>query len=284
MRRNQLYTAEEIEAIRRGEIPEGRKRKDVLLKANQMGVFIPRLVNDAWNAEEIALLKENKPVPGRTVKACYVKAFKLKIEYCPTGKSHKPFMEIRKKHEAEIIETLKENGFMIRATGRKFGLSYTTISKIAKAAGLSHNRSPKERKGASITWGGSCWTWYTSKTCSYWRETSGKRRNLARVIYEEANGQLPKGYVVTFKNGDRQDLRLENLQAMSKSEFGREVEIKDPRVMASILAGGALGRLKKMVKEAEDPVYAAEQKAARQERGRKTQARLKAARAAKKTA
>lgn len=89
---------------------------------------------------------------------------------------------------------------------------------------------------------------------------------------------------MTFKNGDRQDLRLENLQAMSKSEFGREVEIKDPRVMASILAGGALGRLKKMVKEAEDPVYAAEQKAARQERGRKTQARLKAARAAKKTA
>ncbi|MPW43334.1 HNH endonuclease signature motif containing protein [Acinetobacter guerrae] len=42
-----------------------------------------------------------------------------------------------------------------------------------------------------------------------------------RVVWEEANGDVPEGYIVAFKNMDRTDCRLENLILMSKSEMAR---------------------------------------------------------------
>lgn len=39
-----------------------------------------------------------------------------------------------------------------------------------------------------------------------------------RYIYEQANGKIPKGYVLNFKNGDKTDIRLDNLVLLSKAE------------------------------------------------------------------
>lgn len=39
-----------------------------------------------------------------------------------------------------------------------------------------------------------------------------------RVIWEEANGAIPRGHNVQFKNGNKQDLRIENLYLISKAE------------------------------------------------------------------
>lgn len=39
-----------------------------------------------------------------------------------------------------------------------------------------------------------------------------------RVIWEQANGSIPKGYNVQFKNHNRQDCRIENLYIISKAE------------------------------------------------------------------
>jgi len=39
-----------------------------------------------------------------------------------------------------------------------------------------------------------------------------------RVIWEEANGSLPEGWIVHHINGDKQDNRLENLEAMPRSK------------------------------------------------------------------
>lgn len=255
--RSPLYTEEELEQIRRGEVPEGRNRHAVLCKARELGIIFPRIIKNKWSAKEIRLLKENKLVPTRGLHACYTKAAKLKISYCPNGVSFKPQHEIRVKHEAEIIEELKSNGGKIRATGRKFGLSYATISYIAKREGITSNPSPKERKGSCIYWGGSCWVWCVrtgKRSCSYWRETSGKRRNLARVIWEKANGPIPPRHVIVFKNGDRMDLRVENLEMISNSDFARRQQ-EDPLFKAASLAGGALGRLNKKIRRELDPEY-----------------------------
>lgn len=250
-----LYTAAELEIIRNGGIPEGRKRHAVLIKANLMGVKIKRIVPNKWTDDEIRLLRENKPVEGRTEKACRSKAYKMGIGYCPTGNSFAVQHERRVKYEEAIIEELKRNGCKLRPAGRKFGVSYTTVSDIANRAGLSHNKSPKELKGASIEWGGSCWTWNERRNqSSYWRETTGKRRNLSRVIYEQANGKIPHGHVVVFRNGDRMDLRAENLECISQEAF-IERQRQDPMVAAAMLAGGALGRLNTRIRRETDPEY-----------------------------
>ena len=39
-----------------------------------------------------------------------------------------------------------------------------------------------------------------------------------RVIWEQVNGAIPKGYNVQFKNHNRQDCRIENLYLISKAE------------------------------------------------------------------
>lgn len=39
-----------------------------------------------------------------------------------------------------------------------------------------------------------------------------------RVIWEEANGEIPEGYNVQFKNGNSTDVRLDNLYLISKAE------------------------------------------------------------------
>lgn len=40
-----------------------------------------------------------------------------------------------------------------------------------------------------------------------------------RIVWEEAHGEIPKGYKVVFKNGDRKDVRLENLELISHAEL-----------------------------------------------------------------
>ena len=39
-----------------------------------------------------------------------------------------------------------------------------------------------------------------------------------RIIWEQVNGAIPKGYNVQFKNHNRQDCRIENLYLISKAE------------------------------------------------------------------
>lgn len=39
-----------------------------------------------------------------------------------------------------------------------------------------------------------------------------------RVVWEAAYGEIPRGYNIQFRNGNRQDLRLENLYMISRAE------------------------------------------------------------------
>ena len=55
----------------------------------------------------------------------------------------------------------------------------------------------------------------------YWKKTgSGARdwKQLHRLLWEEKNGPVPEGCVVTFKNGNKEDVRLENLALVTLEE------------------------------------------------------------------
>ncbi len=40
-----------------------------------------------------------------------------------------------------------------------------------------------------------------------------------KILWESAHGPVPKGYVIVFKNGDKTDIRLENLECISRVEL-----------------------------------------------------------------
>jgi hypothetical protein len=44
-------------------------------------------------------------------------------------------------------------------------------------------------------------------------------RFVHRLVWEEANGPVPKGHAIVFRNGDKRDTRLENLECISRKEL-----------------------------------------------------------------
>jgi hypothetical protein len=40
-----------------------------------------------------------------------------------------------------------------------------------------------------------------------------------RIVWEEAHGPLPKGHLVAFKNGDKRDIRVDNLELVSRRDW-----------------------------------------------------------------
>lgn len=65
-----------------------------------------------------------------------------------------------------------------------------------------------------------------------------------RIIWEEAYGAPPAGHHITFKNGDKRDIRLENLVPVSRAEMMKRNTIHNlPKPIAQVVQlRGALMR------------------------------------------
>ena len=64
-----------------------------------------------------------------------------------------------------------------------------------------------------------------------------------RLIWEDANGPIPSGHVVIFKDGNRSNVALSNLELVSRAELGRKNVMwnRYPRELAeTIQLAGAL--------------------------------------------
>lgn len=56
------------------------------------------------------------------------------------------------------------------------------------------------------------------------------------IMWEEAHGPVPKGHAVVFKNGDRTDIRLDNLECISRSELMRRNTVHNyPPELVSVI-------------------------------------------------
>jgi len=69
-------------------------------------------------------------------------------------------------------------------------------------------------------------------------------RAVHRLVWEAAHGPLPAGHAIAFKNGDKTDIRLDNLECISKSELmARNTMHNLPKELTStIRLLGALNR------------------------------------------
>lgn len=93
-------------------------------------------------------------------------------------------------------------------------------------------------------------------------------RALHRILWEDAHGPIPKGFVVTFINGDKLDVELANLQMLSLADNARR-NIRAYHAMPRELRGviQTLGRLKKGIHNREKQDRGPAQPSVRDARG-----------------
>lgn len=71
-----------------------------------------------------------------------------------------------------------------------------------------------------------------------------------RLVWEEANGKIPDGYNICFKNGDKTDCRLENLEIKSKEENMLDNSIHNyPKELVDVMR--LQGQLKRQIRKRE---------------------------------
>ena len=59
-----------------------------------------------------------------------------------------------------------------------------------------------------------------------------------RLLWEREHGQIPKGFNIQFRNGNRQDVRIENLYLISRSEQMRKencMEARYPETLRKVI-------------------------------------------------
>lgn len=78
------------------------------------------------------------------------------------------------------------------------------------------------------------------------------RHNLARRIWEENFGQIPHGWEVFYKDGDRFNIDASNLGCLSRSERQKQ-RMQDPHYRMMMSAYGCYARLCKTISDANNP-------------------------------
>lgn len=65
-----------------------------------------------------------------------------------------------------------------------------------------------------------------------------------RVLWESVNGNIPDGMILYFKNGDKQDIRIENLGLISRTErmYKNSIHRLPEELFSTIMAIGRLNR------------------------------------------
>jgi len=75
------------------------------------------------------------------------------------------------------------------------------------------------------------------------------------LVWEAANGPLPKGCAVAFKNGDKRDIRLDNLELLTRGELMLRNTIHNypkPIALAVQLLGAVNRKIRRRAREEQD--------------------------------
>ena len=75
------------------------------------------------------------------------------------------------------------------------------------------------------------------------------------LLWEAEHGPLPKGHALAFKNGDRRDIRLDNLECISRSELMRRNTVHNlpaPLAQTIQLLGALKRRINRRAREEQD--------------------------------
>lgn len=77
-------------------------------------------------------------------------------------------------------------------------------------------------------------------------------KSVHSLLWEEHHGPIPKGHVVVFRNGNREEIRIENLEMITRGELARRNSIhRYPEELKQLMR--ISGRLKSAIRKQEKP-------------------------------
>lgn len=130
-----------------------------------------------------------------------------KLPVVRTG--HRPRLTFR---DAELLEVEFDSGLKVRCTknhnfrtfrGEKIEAKDITVGQSLRAFSVSKHRDGHLRAHG----------WVANKCAHQW---------VHRMIWEEANGEIPEGYVIHHKDGNSENNRLDNLELLSAYDHQSE--------------------------------------------------------------
>jgi hypothetical protein len=196
-----------------------------------------------WTPEEDALVRANRPVPGRSMMACYKRAHMLGTGYRP--KSGTSGVRLDPDTVRKVAERYREFR-NARAVGREFGICCETVRAIGRRFGIKSAPTTRDRIGDYIEYGGKK---YCRVHGNVFRCSGRNRTTLARVLWEEYHGTpAPKGTEVIHKNGDPLDFSKDNLELVGKGGGTRRMCERDELAKARARATGLLANLSRRIK------------------------------------
>lgn len=115
-------------------------------------------------------------------------------------------------YNSELLEVEFDSGLKVRCTknhnfrtfrGEKIEAQALTVGQSVRAFSISKHRDGHLRAHG----------WVANKTVHQW---------VHRMVWEQANGEIPEGYVIHHKDGDPRNNKLENLELLSAYDHQSE--------------------------------------------------------------
>lgn len=205
-----------------------------------------------WTAEETEILRQFYPdvnavdlakVMGMKVDRLYSKAAQLGL----------------KKSEAFLKAELQRQGDRLREAGKnsrfhsgqtswnkgKKGLDFGGKETRFKPGNVPHNHKPVGYERINVDG-------YIERKVTDDGPSRFHFRQLHRIVWEEFHGPVPEGFVVVFKNRNKLDVRLENLELISRKDLqARNTIHRYPEELKQVIHAKAVlsRRINKMEKE-----------------------------------
>lgn len=211
-----------------------------------------------WSPEEDAIMRQLYPNTlteaigrqlGRSVTSTYSRAHKLGLA----------------KSKAFLIAQNRALGLRLATAGkgRRFAKGHVPANKGLRRLGWGPGRMKQtqfkkgDRQGRALEVYKPIGTERLSKDGYLERKVNNdmpfqrRWRAVHLLVWEAANGPLPKGHAVSFINRDKTDIRIENLQLISRADLARRNSVHNlpPELKKTI---HALGQLKRRAREKQD--------------------------------
>ena len=201
----------------------GVSKKALEQRAHKLGVYRAD-GKKPWTRKELDYLREHyandsakeiATVLGRHVSGVHQKAAKMRLSKSPDFFSVRG--KINTKHPLAVAARFKK-GHVSHNKGKK-------VEEFMSEEGIKRSSATRFKKGHIPTDARPVGFERLDKNGYVWAKIAGQRTMTLkhRWVWKTQNGKIPEGYVVAFKDGNRQNCDISNLYLLSKADNARNI-------------------------------------------------------------